>query len=132
MTPCVIPNAVCSSPIITRWIQSFLTDRTTHLQFNGTTSQEIPVPAGVPQGSPLSPLLYLFYNARALAITDNKDALGTGFVDDIVYGVDGNSDKGNVRKLQKVLREAETWRKKHGVQFEPSKYVLVHYTRNRN
>ena len=49
-------------------------------------------------------------------------------MDDIVYGVEGASDKGNVWKLQKVLGKAEEWRRKHGVQFEPSKYILVHYT----
>ena len=33
---------------ITRWIQSFLTNRTTSLQFNGSTSHEIAVLAGIP------------------------------------------------------------------------------------
>ena len=40
-----------------------------------------------------------------------------------------NSDKENVRKLKLILKEAEKWRKKHGTQFEPSKYVLTHFTR---
>ena len=116
---------------ITRWVQSFLTDRTTRLQFNGAISHEIAVPAGIPQGSPLSPLLYLFYNAGALDITEGqKDMLGMGFVDDIVYGIAGCEDKGNVQKLRKILDKAEEWRKRHGVQFETSKYVLVHFTHN--
>ena len=116
---------------IARWVQSFLTNRTTHLQFNGVISHEIPVPAGVPQGSPLSPLLYLYYNADALDVTEGyKDSLGMGFVDDIVYGVAGRTDKGNVQKLGNILGKAEECRKKHGVQFEMSKYVLVHFTRN--
>ena len=58
--------------------------------------------------------------------------MGLGFIDDIVYGVQGNTDKENVRKIKRILNEVEEWRKKHGVQFETSKYVLVHYTRNRN
>ena len=116
---------------ITQWVQSFLTDRTTYLQFNGAISHEIAVPAGIPQGSPLSPLLYLYYNADALDITEgHKDVLGMGFVDDIVYGAVGPEDEGNVQKLRKILDKAEEWRKQHGVQFEPSKYVLVHFTRN--
>ena len=53
-----------------------------------------------------------------------------GFVDDIVYGIAGHGDKGNVEKLTKILDKAEEWRKKHGAQFETSKYVLVHFTRN--
>ena len=55
-----------------------------------------------------------------------------GFIDDIVYGVQGNTDKENTRKLKHILNEAEEWRKKHGAQFEISKYILIHYTRNRN
>ena len=53
-----------------------------------------------------------------------------GFVYDIVYGVEGRKDKGNVWKLTKILDKVEEWRKRHGVQFETSKYVLVHFTRN--
>ena len=76
-------------------------------------------------------MLYLYYNAGVLDIVeDRKDALGMGFVDDVVYGVKGYQDKGNAKKLRKIMEKAEEWRRKHGVQFEPSKYVLVHFTRN--
>jgi hypothetical protein len=36
-----------------------------------------------------------------------------------------------VRKLKFILKEDEVWRKKHGAQFEPSRYVLIHFTRNK-
>jgi hypothetical protein len=58
--------------------------------------------------------------------------MSQGNIDDIVYGVERPSDKGNTRKIKELLRKAEDWRKKHGVQFEVSKYILVHYTRNRH
>ena len=80
----------------------------------------------------MSPLLYMFYNADLQDIAQQHRATGLGFIDDIVYGVQGNSDKENTRKLKHILNEAEEWRKKHGAQFEISKYILVHYTRNRN
>jgi len=116
---------------ITNWIQSFLQGRSTRLQFNGTASDRIPTPAGVPQGSPLSPLLYMYYNADLLDITTRREgAISLGFIDDIVYGVEGFLDLGNTRKLKGILTEAEEWRKKHGAQFETSKYILVHFTRN--
>jgi len=76
-------------------------------------------------------LLYIYYNADLLDIAKHStETLGLGFIDDIGYGVKGYSDKGNIHKLGKVLKKAEEWRKKHGVQFETSKYVLVHFTRN--
>ena len=118
---------------IVKWMKSFLSERSTRLQFNRAKSDSIRTPAGVPQGSPISPLLYMYYNTDLLDITENRDsAVSLGFVDDIVYGVEGASDRGNARKINEILRRVKEWRRKHGVQFETSKYVLVHYTRNRN
>jgi hypothetical protein len=56
--------------------------------------------------------------------------MASGFIDDIVYGVAGESDEKNADKLNELLEKAEGWRAKHGAQFERSKYVLVHFTRN--
>ena len=91
-------------PEIIKWVQSFLQGRSTRLHFNGSTSQSIPTPAGVPQGSPLSPILYMYYNADLLEVTkDRSDTTSLGFIDDIVYGVEGESDRQNVRKLTEAL-----------------------------
>jgi hypothetical protein len=115
---------------VTKWVRSFLSGRSTQMHVNGAKSKQIRTPAGVPQGSPLSPLLYTYYNADLLDVPNGKGE-SLGFIDDIVYGVQGNTAAGNARKLGNMLQEAEQWRKRHGAQFETSKYVLVHYTRNR-
>ena len=115
---------------LVKWLESFLNGRTTRLQFNGKTSDTISINAGIPQGSPLSPLLYMYYNADLLTVSARPNDVALGFIDDIVYGTAGNTDKGNVTKLKHMLREAEAWRTQHGAQFEQSKYVLVHFTQN--
>ena len=53
---------------IVKWTESFLQNRHTRLRFNGVESERIATDAGVPQGSPISPILYLFYNADLLDI----------------------------------------------------------------
>ena len=47
-----------------RWVEAFCSERTASIQVNGQASkvQELPQ-AGLPQGSPLSPILFLFFNA---------------------------------------------------------------------
>jgi len=70
----------------------------------------------------------MFYNADLLDIAAQHQATGLRFIDDTVYAVQGNTDKENVRKLNRILDKAEEWRKKHGAQFGVSKYIGVHYT----
>ena len=114
---------------LVRLTQSFLTGRTTQLRFNGATSDEIHMEAGIPQGSPLSPILFMIYNAELLEIPKPSD-LALGFIDDIAYGVGGLTAQGNVEQLERILQKSEEWKHKHGAQFEPNKYVLIHFARN--
>lgn len=72
-------------PQLINIITSFLSQRETYLSFNGFDSQKFKLDHGLPQGSPLSPLLYLLYNNLLLRIADtHKLSTGLGFVDDVV------------------------------------------------
>lgn len=58
MTARGMPEELC------RWVEAFCSERTASLQLNGQTSTTRHVPqAGLPQGSPLSLILFLFFNA---------------------------------------------------------------------
>ena len=75
----------------------------------------------------------MYYNADLLDIDRKQpEDMALGFIDDIAYGVAGDSDKGNVRRLKGMLEGAEKWHVRHGAKFEWSKYLLVHFTRNRH
>src|SRR5438046_7371223 len=102
----------------------------TQMRFNGITTDRIPTPTGIPQGSPLSPILYILYNSDLLDIPKRKEQLGLGYIDDILYGVQNKTALGNTRELKQLLIKSEQWRQRHGAQFEKSKYILIHFTRN--
>src|SRR5947207_11715153 len=100
-------------------------------QFNDTKSKQISTSVDVSQESSLSSLLYIYYNANLLNIASQHRAIDLGFIDDIVYEIQGKSNKENTHKLMHILNDAEKWRKKYKTQFETFKYILIHYIRNR-
>jgi hypothetical protein len=77
---------------IIKWTESFLENQYTQLRFNGAESERIAMGVGVPQGSLISPVLYLFYNVDLLDIPGRRGQ-SLGFIDDIAYGVQGQTDE---------------------------------------
>ena len=64
-----------------KFIQAFLTGRTTKIVFKGYESEKIPTPTGILQGFPLSPILFLFFISELLETFDNnQETVALGFV----------------------------------------------------
>ena len=120
---------------IIKWIASFLTNRSTELVIPGYRTDKRAIDIGIPQGSPLSPILFLFYNAEILEICQQESQnriSATGFIDDIALLAVGDSTEETCKKLEDVHEKAcMTWAKKHGAQFAPKKYHLLHLTRRK-
>ena len=64
-------------PWVVWWIRSFLAGRSARLRFDGEESTRIDVRAGVPQGSPLSPILFILYTASLYRNLAARKGLGT-------------------------------------------------------
>ncbi|EED22555.1 transposon I factor, putative [Talaromyces stipitatus ATCC 10500] len=84
------------------WIKSFLSNRRTSITLLEGNMGEFLVNTGIPQGSPLSPILFLFFNA------DLIEQILTEYPDVIV---------------------AERWERSHASKFAPAKYQLTHFWR---
>lgn len=113
--------------VLVTWIQSFLTDRTTTLSFDDHVSPPQPVPLGIPQGSPLSPILYLLFNADLLRIPAHRSDPSSGFIDDTAKVVVSNTVTDNIIKLNTFLCAADQWSITHGSRFDYDKFQLVHF-----
>ena len=65
----------------------------------------------------------MYYNADLLDLPKIYGGQSLGFIDDVVYGVQGNTAEGNAQKLAVMLKETEEGRKSMVL-------TNVHYTRN--
>uniref|UniRef100_A0A8H7K2N2 RNase H type-1 domain-containing protein n=1 Tax=Bionectria ochroleuca TaxID=29856 RepID=A0A8H7K2N2_BIOOC len=117
-------------PKITGWVGSFLSDRSTTLKLQEYTAPSAPIQTGIPQGSPVSPILYLFYNADLIEICKTEETEAVGYIDDVSILAVGPTAPRNCKTLKGINRKAEGWADKHGSQFAPAKYELVHFTRD--
>jgi ribonuclease HI len=115
---------------IIAWIASFLYDRTTTLKLLEFTALSTPIRTGIPQGSPIPPTPYLFYNADLIETCKTQDTEAVGYIDDVSTLAVGPTAQRNCITLKSIHRKAEQWAVKHGSQFAPAKYELVHFTRD--
>ncbi|RKL20549.1 hypothetical protein BFJ72_g15022 [Fusarium proliferatum] len=97
-----------------KWVESFLQERYTKLSIDGFTSESYKLETGEPQGSNLSPILYLFYNADLIEKCGHlDDTETTGFIDDVAILTWADSTKETCKKLQEALHIAEQWAATH-------------------
>jgi retron-type reverse transcriptase len=119
------------SKTLIRWVKDFLKDKYTEIRIADFTLEKSKVNVSIPQGSPVSPILYLFYNADLLKICENLTlrTSPTGFVDNVNLLTYGTSTERNCRNLERIHDVCEDWARRYGSKFNPDKYELLHLTR---
>lgn len=88
------------------WVKAFLSNRSTIIRMPEGMCGRIPTPAGIPQGSPISPVLYFIYNAD---LVDNcgTSVITSGWVDDVCFMAKGDSERETTMKLKTACRKAD-------------------------
>ena len=86
---------------------------------------------GIPQGSPVSPILFLFFNAPLLekCAASKLPVLVGGFVDDVHLLAYSHSTEANCETITKAHEYCVEWAQAYSATFNPKKYELVHLTR---
>jgi len=111
-----------------RLVGSFLQNRRLRVRLEKTTTPFYDAECGTPQGSPLSPVLYMLYLAELFA-QDPK--LRFGYADDCMLYRAGTLET-NTEDIGADLRRIIAWGNDNKVFFAPEKFELLHFTRKRN
>ncbi|KAM5359789.1 hypothetical protein ACJZ2D_014222 [Fusarium nematophilum] len=114
------------------FVWSFLSDRSTALQMRGSTSEPFWVNVGIPQGSPLSPILFLFFAAPSIEEACKVQGAPAevhvfAYIDDTyLLAVSSDYDR-NCKALEMYHERIMEWALAAGVEFSPQKYYVMHF-----
>ncbi|MCP3662595.1 MAG: hypothetical protein GY696_08890 [Gammaproteobacteria bacterium] len=111
-----------------RWLSDMLRDRKFFVQVGKERSAERAIEAGVPQGSPLSPLLFIFYTSDLP--TDKLQRTKTStYADDIACWSSSKSPTVAAARVQQLLVSVSTWCHKWRLRLAPAKCKVICFSR---
>jgi len=113
------------SPYLVQWVGSCLRDRTCLLTFQEFPRSFAPVSVGVPQGSPISPLLLVIY-VSSLHL-DIPKSLIVCYVDNFAVTITSPSYRTNIRLLQKTFLSLMRKASPINISFSVPKTELIHW-----
>ena len=112
-----------------RWVESFLSNRMASLSFDKDKEQMTRIDTGIPQGSPVSPILFLIYLSPLFEIMDSQhpDVTCPSYIDDICLMVEGDSPEMNAATLEGAVATCFNWGRQNAVAFDDPKSELMHF-----
>lgn len=115
------------------WTKNWLTNREAILYFDGQAASPTAIRAGVPQGSPLSPVLFILYIASLYKqLKEKHPCLAiAGFADDTNLLAFGREPETNVRQLEAAWETCLKWASTRGMAFAAEKSELIHFNKGR-
>ena len=118
---------------IVQFVHSWLCETHTDLHLPGRRPEPFFINVGVPQGSSLSPILFLFFASGLLEIelqgSGAVDASLFSYVDDSYIIVRSKTFDTNCEALSILHDRAQAWATANDVEFAPHKYGLLHFQR---
>ena len=110
------------------WVSAFLTGHKIQLAFDGQIQQQQePVSTGIPQGSPISPILFLIYVRDIVA----KKGFQISYMDDFSITISSTSAAKNCRALTAIYGELFSLAAENSAEFAPEKTDLIHFSGKR-
>jgi len=127
---CGMLKAKGVNPYLVAWTRSFLSGRARRLLYQGSPKIFAPVSVGTPQGSPVSPLLFVIYVSRLQS--EIPLGLTLSYVDDFGLTASSTSYRCNIQILQRQYARLKARGARLGVSFSIPKMELIHWRTNRD
>lgn len=111
------------------WVSTFLINRLLRIAFDGEVQEFAQIISGVPQGSPVSPILFLIYIRdlfKSSAVT------WISYVDDVSLSTASTSLERNVALLEKEAQKLYQLADVNKIAFDLEKTELIHWTASHN
>ncbi|SLM36675.1 Ribonuclease H-like domain [Lasallia pustulata] len=116
---------------VQNWTKSFLEKRKAGLAFDGEKQRIQGIEIGIPQGSPISPVLFLIYIRFLFPKIKAKfpEVQKPSYIDNVALYTTGRNAEENAKVLQEVTKTVFTWAEENAVQIDDSKTELIHFAR---
>ena len=115
-------------PSLCDWLRSFLSDRQVRIQVNSFLSDAAPLSHGIPQGSPISPILSAIYTAPllfSLQQTIGRDIYM--YVDDGAIVTTGRTRRHAATLAAQGLEHVSGWLARNGLRIAPEKTEFISF-----
>lgn len=126
-------QAKCIPTTARVWIRSFMEERHASINFDDyQTDITLLENAGLAQGSPLSPILFGFFNSDLVDQPVDNSGGASAFIDDYFRWRVGASAEENLKTIQEEdIPRIEAWARRTGSSFAAEKTELIHLTRSK-
>ncbi|KID83882.1 Endonuclease/exonuclease/phosphatase [Metarhizium guizhouense ARSEF 977] len=98
---------------LARWAGSFMSGRSARVRYQDTTTPTTPLQRGLPQGSPVSPILFLLYTEPIYRLGNPEGRFG--YADDTAILCTGKSVEETSRTASEYLQELVNWGAANGI-----------------
>lgn len=119
---------------IVRWLALSLTDRRIQSVIDGKCREEVEIKTGIPQGSPVPPILFAIYLCGVFENVERciEGCMATSFADDCTFKVEAATVPELISRVQQVGENFSDWGSENFLEFDHKKTEAVAFAKMLN